>query len=99
MVRLRKWLVASTATILAGAMIGSVGTLVSSAATLGDVDGDGTISISDAVTLNKVLAGKGVLSDYTVADTNDNGIIDGVDAKILLAFIVRNITSLPYTKG
>ena len=99
MKKLKKCLAASLATLLAGTMIGSMGMLTSSAATLGDVDGDGTISVSDVVTLNKCLNGLGALQDYSVADTNVNGIIDSVDASILLSFIVGKVTSLPYTKG
>ena len=83
----------------AGATLGSMSALSSSAAILGDVNNDGKLDVSDVVTLNKFLAGEGVLSNYNVADTNANGIIDGVDSTILMAFLVHEINRLPHTTG
>lgn len=94
--KMKKWLAASVATLLIGTMTWNVGTIVSSATLFGDVDGNSTINISDVVALNKFLNGKGVLKKYSDADVNVNGILDSVDAAILLDFVVGNIESIPY---
>ena len=93
----RKWLSAGIASVIAGTMIGTMATTTASATTyVGDVNGDGYVQITDVVALNRFLAGQGVLSDYTVADTNANYVIDNVDAVILQAFLIHSISSLPY---
>lgn len=94
--KMKKWLTTGVATLLIGTMTWNVGTIVSSATLFGDVDGNGTINISDVVALNKFLNGKGVLKNYNDADANVNGILDSVDAAILLDFVVGNIKSIPY---
>ena len=72
-------------------------TMKTSANYLGDVNGDNSISMSDTIALARFLNGEYVLSDYSAADVNVNAIIDDVDRQILLAFIMGNISSLPYT--
>ena len=97
MKKIKKMFAACMATLIAGATLGSISALSSSAAILGDVNNDGKLDVSDVV--NKFLAGEGVLSNYNVADTNANGIIDGVDSTILMAFLVHEINRLPHTTG
>lgn len=99
MKKIKKMFAACMATLIAGATLGSISALSSSATILGDVNNDGKLDVSDVVTLNKFLAGEGVLSNYNVADTNANGIIDGVDSTILMAFLVHEINRLPHTTG
>ena len=70
MKKIKKMFAACMATLIAGATLGSISALSSSAAILGDVNNDGKLDVSDVVTLNKFLAGEGVLSNYNVADTN-----------------------------
>ena len=72
MKKIKKIFAACMATLIAGATLGSMSALSSSAAILGDVNNDGKLDVSDVVTLNKFLAGEGVLSNYNVADTNAN---------------------------
>ncbi len=99
MKKIKKMFAACMATLIAGATLGSMSALSSSAAILGDVNNDGKLDVSDVVTLNKFLAGEGVLSNYNVADTNANGIIDGVDSTILMAFLAHEINRPPHTTG
>ena len=57
---------------------------------LGDVDGDGEVSILDVITINKAIMGKEVLSDAQnkAADVNGNGTPDSGDALQVLKKIV-----------
>lgn len=72
--------------------------MTGAAATLyGDVDGNGSITLSDAITLNKFLAGQGYLLDTAPADVNLSGTIDALDVQILMDFIIQKLGSLPYT--
>ncbi|MBQ8688630.1 MAG: trypsin-like peptidase domain-containing protein [Ruminococcus sp.] len=63
----------------------------------GDVNNDGSVSLTDVTSLNKYLSGKVELVDYTKADTNADCVINAIDALILNKYITRLITSLPYT--
>ncbi len=70
---------------------------VSASSVLGDINGDGMITLSDSVSLGKFLIGELSLSDPSVADTDANGIIDITDQNILSGFLVGSVKSLPYT--
>jgi len=63
----------------------------------GDINSDGSITLSDSVAFEKVLNGQYTLSDYTVADLNVNYVVDAADKQILLAFLMQVISTLPYT--
>jgi len=63
----------------------------------GDINSDGSITLSDSIAFEKVLNGQYTLSDYTVADLNVNYVVDAADKQILLAFLMQVISTLPYT--
>ena len=67
----------------------------------GDLNGDGDISISDVIALNKYLLGDYLLCDgslsenaVNVADTDGNGIVDTTDALHLLKYCIKLIDTL-----
>ena len=66
----------------------------------GDVNLDGRVDISDAVLLNKSIAGSVVLNEQAKdnAECYADGNLDGNDATTLLRFLVHTITSLPVTE-
>jgi len=64
----------------------------------GDVDNDGQLTMMDQVSLNKYLAGKIELVDYTKADTNADCLVDIADSKILLMRLANHVSALPYTR-
>lgn len=98
MKKIKKIFAACMATLIAGATLGSMSALSSSAALmLGDVNCDGSIDITDVVALNRYLAGRCELKSDFTPDTNQNYIIDQVDVLILEMFLTREIISLPYT--
>lgn len=63
-------------------------------ALLGDVNGDGEITIVDATILQKCIVGQATLDDETlnVADVNKDGAITVVDATLIQKFVVKVIT-------
>ncbi len=65
----------------------------------GDINLDGTISLSDVIALSRYVAGIVVLGDTAKAnaDVNADGYTDADDALILLKFQVGLVTILPYT--
>ena len=67
----------------------------------GDINMDGSITLSDAVMLNKKGADTVSLSDAALrnADCNLDGEVNGSDAIILMKFLTRIITSLPNTEA
>lgn len=67
----------------------------------GDINMDGSITLSDAVMLNKKVADTVSLSDAALrnADCNLDGEVNGSDAIILMKFLTRIITSLPNTEA
>lgn len=67
----------------------------------GDVNSDGRVDITDAVMLNKVVAGAVTLDNAVQrknADCNGDGEVTGSDSTILLQFLVSIINTLPYTE-
>jgi hypothetical protein len=93
------------AVIVALATIGScVGTFTyANAATstviYGDVNGDGTVDLADAVVLNKYLSGNIDIRNITATDVDANCVIDTIDSKILMYRLVGTIKQkdLPFT--
>ena len=75
------------------------GTVVVPEVLYGDVNLDGTISLSDAVLLNKRAADMVTFSEQVSAnaDCNTDGEVNGADAIVLLQFLVNIIQELPYT--
>lgn len=63
-------------------------------ALLGDVNGDGEITIVDATILQKYIVGQTTLDDETlnVADVNKDGAVTVVDATLIQKFVVKGIT-------
>lgn len=56
----------------------------------GDVNGDGTCSIADAVLLAKYLAGNAALADWQTADRNGDGSLDARDLTLLLRMLAHS---------
>lgn len=75
------------------------GTVVVPEVLYGDVNLDGTISLSDAVLLNKRAADMVTFSEQASAnaDCNTDDEVNGADAIVLLQFLVNIIQELPYT--
>lgn len=63
-------------------------------ALLGDVNGDGEITIVDATIIQKYIVGQTTLDDETlnVADVNKDGAVTVVDATLIQKFVVKGIT-------
>lgn len=63
-------------------------------ALLGDVNGDGEITVVDATILQKYIVGQTTLDDETlnVADVNKDGAVTVVDATLIQKFVVKGIT-------
>ena len=63
---------------------------------VGDVNGDGTVSILDATAIQKYLAGSVQLDDSrkAVGDVNGDGTISVTDATLIQKYIAGLITSL-----
>lgn len=61
---------------------------------LGDVNGDGEITIVDSTILQKYIVGLTTLDDETlnVADVNKDGAVTVVDATLIQKFVVKGIT-------
>lgn len=61
---------------------------------LGDVNGDGEITIVDATILQKYIVGQTTLDDETlnVADVNKDGAVTVLDATLIQKFVVKGIT-------
>lgn len=61
---------------------------------LGDVNGDGEITIVDSTILQKYIVGQTTLDDETlnVADVNKDGAVTVVDATLIQKFVVKGIT-------
>ena len=63
----------------------------------GDVNGDGSVSASDALQVLKHVVGKLVLTDqeFVAADVSGNGAIEAVDALNILKYVVGKIQQFP----
>lgn len=61
---------------------------------LGDVNGDGEITVVDSTILQKYIVGQTTLDDETlnVADVNKDGAVTVVDATLIQKFVVKGIT-------
>lgn len=94
--KMKKTILFFLATILTCTALGSFNSTAASGVLYGDINRDGTISISDSVCLSKFINGGCDIDDYTVADLNGNGVIDIVDNKILLMFLTGSVPSIPY---
>ena len=97
MKKIRRSLTTLTALACSCVMLGTTGLVGSADTFYGDVDNSGAINLSDLITLNKFLAGKGVLQHEAAADVNANGVIDAVDVEILSRFLGHIVAELPYT--
>lgn len=53
-----------------------------------DIDKDGYITASDAVTLGKFLCGSWAPNDISTLDVNQNGIVDWIDQNMIVAKII-----------
>ncbi|WP_293975282.1 leucine-rich repeat protein [uncultured Ruminococcus sp.] len=71
-------------------------TFEKSSAVIGDVNGDGSVTVLDATVLQKYLAGLDSLSDeqLAVADTNGDGQITVLDATAIQKYLANLVTSL-----
>ncbi|MDE5619660.1 MAG: dockerin type I repeat-containing protein [Ruminococcus sp.] len=56
---------------------------------MGDINGDGTVSISDAVDLQKYLLGMGKLANWKNADICQDGVIDAFDMVEMRRLIIK----------
>ena len=63
---------------------------------IGDVNGDGSVTVQDATVLQKYLAGLVTLSDeqLAVADTNGDGSVTVADATVIQKYLAGLVTSL-----
>ena len=53
-----------------------------------DIDKDGNITASDAVTLGKFLCGSWAPNNVSTLDVNQNGIVDWIDQNMIVAKII-----------
>jgi hypothetical protein len=65
----------------------------------GDINGDSSIDISDVILLVRYLEGEFLLNANAqeAADTYSNNVIDSVDEQVLLSYIAKTISILPYS--
>lgn len=52
-----------------------------------DINGDGTVSVSDVVYINQALMGKWKPTDISVLDVNQNGVVDDLDRMSIMAYV------------
>lgn len=91
--------VSATETVSATSVSATSGSVIAGSILYGDVNLDGRVDITDAVLLNKAVAGA-VSLDSTAqknADCDANNETGANDAILLLQFLVHIINSLPYT--
>ena len=69
----------------------------SSAITAGDLNGDGTVNVADAIILLRSIVGLATLEfpQLLAADVNLDGMVDVADAVVILRYIVGLVSSLP----
>lgn len=58
-----------------------------------DVTGDGTVNISDVVAINLFLSGSHTSTNVSRFDANQNGIVDELDSKSVMAYCME--TGIP----
>ncbi len=96
MLKLKKTLISTAAAIsLSVSSLCSIVPMSASAATLGDVNGDGSVDSKDAVQVlvdyaNSIVSGKSSL-DLAVADTNKDSKVDSKDAVQILVYYANSI--------
>ncbi len=61
-----------------------------------DVDGNGTVSITDVVSLNQYLMGAFAVTDPSILDINQNGVVDALDTQFLSAYLVGKTVTYQY---
>ncbi len=91
--------VSATGTVSTTSVSATSGSVIAGSILYGDVNLDGRVDITDAVLLNKAVAGA-VSLDSTAqknADCDANDETGANDAILLLQFLVHIINSLPYT--
>ena len=91
--------VSATGTVSTTSVSATSGSVIAGSILYGDVNLDGRVDITDAVLLNKAVAGA-VSLDSTAqknADCDANNETGANDAILLLQFLVHIINSLPYT--
>lgn len=71
--------------------------LDASAYVCGDVNNDGSVTMSDIVNLNKYLSGIIEIVSYEAADVTGNYVINIIDTKILQKYLVNGVNSLPHS--
>ena len=94
-------LVKSTFAVIASVLIFFAFAISNTAAEkpiIGDVDGDGSITVQDATVIQNVLANMQAPNDnYTVAgDVDSDGEVTSVDATLILRYKAGLIPSLPF---
>ncbi len=62
---------------------------------MGDANDDGYLGISDAVTLQNYIMGKGEIKNLSLVDFTDDGIIDSFDLCLMKKALVEDIVVLP----
>ncbi len=96
MIKLKKTLISTAAAIsLSVSSLCSIVPMSASAATLGDVNGDGSVDSKDAVQVlvdyaNSIVSGKSSL-DLAIADTNKDSKVDSKDAVQILVYYANYI--------
>ena len=94
--KLKKTLISTAAAIsLSVSSLCSIVPMSASAATLGDVNGDGSVDSKDAVQIlvdyaNSIVSGKSSL-DLAIADTNKDSKVDSKDAVQILVYYANSI--------
>lgn len=65
---------------------------------LGDIDGNGTLSVNDSLKVQDYLAGTRTLSKWQkkAADVNQDGVIDAIDSSLIMGAVSHKYT-LPHT--
>lgn len=87
---------------IAAVSLAAMPAATASASTLyGDVNNDGSVNITDSVSLNRYLAGMIPASDINMkyTDVDKNMVIDVNDSKVLSGFLVQTVSTLPYSES
>jgi hypothetical protein len=66
----------------------------------GDVNGDGTVGVVDALLVSQYISGATVSAfNPDVADVNEDGVIDEADADLIAQYYVGAIDALPWIEA